>query len=432
MRRERASFQALFQATQAINRPVELHEVISLIVTAAADLLEARGAGLDLLDHADEENGEAGPQPHFVVRYALGLEESLTTTQANLPMGHTIPGRAVRSGQTQGVPDTAQEPDIAFPRLACGALRSLVVVPLLANGRMWGVLSIYYDRPGAFDAEDIRVLEAFAAVASTAVYHATLYDEARQGREAAEREQQRLRELEQLKEEFFSTAAHELRTPLSTIRLAAGLVDEQLHLLASAVGAAVDPRLLALSGLVIESSQRMHALVNDLLDLTQLEQGRAMLLVAEIDLRDVVRGAAESVMPLLADKGQLLSMHVPETICMVRGDRQRLEQVLVNLLANAHKYSPPGAPVEVRLVRRRAECQLRVRDSGPGVAAEERERIFERFYRSSMHRNDRTPSTGLGLPIARKIAEMHGGRLWVEPEQGGGSIFILSLPIVER
>jgi signal transduction histidine kinase len=99
------------------------------------------------------------------------------------------------------------------------------------------------------------------------------------------------------------------------------------------------------------------------------------------------------------------------------------------LLSNAHKYSPEGSQVDVRLTRSGGECLVMVRDQGPGVPEDERERIFERFYRSSLHRQDRTPSTGLGLPIARTITEMHRGRLWVEPAPGGGSIFTLALPI---
>jgi signal transduction histidine kinase len=105
-----------------------------------------------------------------------------------------------------------------------------------------------------------------------------------------------------------------------------------------------------------------------------------------------------------------------------------LEQVVINLLSNANKYSPPDTEVEIRALRSARECMVTVRDTGPGVPADEREKIFERFYRSSQHRNDRTPSTGLGLPIARKIAEMHNGRVWVEGAPGGGSIFTLVLP----
>jgi signal transduction histidine kinase len=123
---------------------------------------------------------------------------------------------------------------------------------------------------------------------------------------------------------------------------------------------------------------------------------------------------------------------LPQSYSAARGDRQRLGQIVINLLSNANKYSPEGSLIEVRITRSGDESLLTVRDNGSGVPHEERELIFRNVYRSNLHRNDRTPSTGLGLPIARKIAEMHGGRLRVEPSQGGGSIFTLSLPAIRR
>ncbi|MFL5732176.1 MAG: sensor histidine kinase, partial [Chloroflexia bacterium] len=256
--------------------------------------------------------------------------------------------------------------------------------------------------------------------------NARLYEEAERGREAAEMEQQRLREVEQMKDEFLSMAAHELRTPLTSIRMSAGLALEQMQLQDSKHK--VDPRLMDLMGLVAESSERMQSLVNDLLDLTRLEQGRASLSMEDLDLREVARDSVEATKPLFESKQQKLTMHLPEARCYVKGNRQRLEQVVINLLSNAHKYSPAGTQVEVRAFRAGNECRVSVRDSGAGVPEEERERIFERFYRSSLHRTDRTASTGLGLPIARTVAEMHQGRVWVEAAPGQGSIFTLALP----
>jgi signal transduction histidine kinase len=141
-----------------------------------------------------------------------------------------------------------------------------------------------------------------------------------------------------------------------------------------------------------------------------------------------VTAAAKSVGPLFESRRQKLSVRLPEYRCSVRGDRTRLEQVVINLLSNANKYSPPDTEVEIRCMRSDDEYIATVRDAGPGVPEGEEELIFDRFYRSTQHRNDRTPSTGLGLPIARQVAEMHMGRVWVEPAPGRGSIFTLALP----
>ncbi len=447
--RERARADALFKVSQAINHSVHLDEVIEPILASAVELLDVVGAAIYLLKRVSHENGqqEEGPSvsnpldasassqdnssaaeyaSHFIARYAVGLEEAFTVEPAQLPVSSTLAGRAVKSGTTQVVNDVDEEPDLILPRLAGKPLRSLVAVPLVVGDRPLGVLSTYSDRPHVFDGDAVRLLEAFGVVASTAINNASLFEEAQKGREAAEREQQRLRELEQMKDEFLSTAAHELRTPLTTIRMSAGLAHEQLEMLAAA--GKVDPRIANLVGLVVEGSQRMHSLVNDLLDLTRLEQGRAALAYENLDLRDVVGASVGAVAPLFETKRQKLDVRLPEFRCGVRGDRQRLEQVVINLLSNANKYAPAGTQVEIRAVRSGNECFVTVRDSGPGVPIDERERIFDRFYRSSLHRADRTPSTGLGLPIARKVAEMHMGRVSVDPAPGAGSIFTLALP----
>ena len=435
--RERARTQALLTVNQAINRSVHMDEVIRLIVQSTVDLLDAAGAAFYVLQQSGpgaegalDTDGQEAAIPSFSARYGIGLEEAITTESSLLPFQRSVAGRAVASGLAQVVADARTEPDTVFPRLKGKILRSLIAVPLVSANKALGVLSAYSERLDAFDEEAVTLLEAFGAMASIAVHNATLYEEAQRGREVAEREGQRLRELERMKDEFLSTAAHELRTPLTSIRMSAGLVQEQLQLMVSKGSPqVVDPRLLDLIALVEDGSQRMHSLVNDLLDLTRLEQGRATLLIEELDMREVVKASVEATMPLFESKGQHLSMHLPEAYCAVRGDRQRLEQVIINLLSNAHKYSPAGARIDVRIQRSGGECSVSVRDNGPGIPEEERELIFERFYRSSLHRRDRTPSTGLGLPIARKIAEMHKGRVWTEAAQGGGSIFTLKLPL---
>jgi signal transduction histidine kinase len=446
--RERARSNALLQVIQAINRTVHLEEVASLIVQATVELLGAKAAAFYLLEDIQEPPApstlpEQGigtdappvvPTTSFYARYAVGLEQRHTTEPALLPVETSLAGRAVLSKATQVVPDTDDEPDLVLPRLEGARLRSLVAVPLVAKDMVLGAISAYADRPDAFNSADVALLEAFGAAASAAIYNATIYEQAQNGRELAEREGERLRELEQMKDEFLSTAAHELRTPLTTLRISAGLVDEQLRLMSQSRDAnrPVDGRLLDLTTLLVDSSKRMQSLVNDLLDLTRLEQGRTILATEIVDLREVVRDSVEATMPLFTARNQNLSMKLPETSSAVLGDRQRLEQIVINLLSNANKYSPEGSSIEVRITRSGDESLVTVRDNGPGVPEEERELIFRNFYRSSLHRNDRTASTGLGLPIARKIAEMHGGKLWVEPGQGGGSIFALALPPVKR
>lgn len=429
--RERGRAQALLRITQAITGSVQMEKVIPVILESAVSLLGAAGAAVFLLERSPLE---ATDEAYVAARYSIGLGE-LPTNQIHLPIEGSVAGQAIASGQTQIVPDSEAETRNILTHLSgTRAVKSLVVVPLITGKHTLGVFSVYSDRKGAFDVETVELIEAFGAQASITLFNAQLYEQAERGRKAAELEQQRLRELEQMKDEFLSTAAHELRTPLTSITMSAGLAHEQIQQLVSANPAQIDKRLVNLISLILEGSARMHALVNDLLDLTRLEQGRAMLAFDEIDLRDVVKESVAATMPLFESKGQTLAMRLPETYCGVRGDSRRLEQAVVNLLSNASKYSPGGSQAEIRVVRSSGadtagECKIMVRDSGPGVPVDEQETVFERFYRSSIHRQDRTPSTGLGLPITRQIVELHGGRAWVESAQGGGSLFAIALPL---
>jgi PAS domain S-box-containing protein len=229
-----------------------------------------------------------------------------------------------------------------------------------------------------------------------------------------------LKEVERLKDDFFSMATHELRTPLTSITMSSGLLAELL--------AAHGGRVGELARLVAENAQRMRTLVDDLLDVSRLEHGRLALHRREFDLRDAVRHAVDQIEPLSERKDQQLAVELPPARLAVQADSSRVEQVLLNLLGNAVKYTPLKGAVRVLVDHQDGLAQVTVQDSGPGVAPEERDRIFERFYRTRQHEVDRTTGTGLGLPIARKFVELHGGRLWYEEAPGGGSAFCFTFP----
>ena len=412
---------ALNKAAIEITGELELDKLLQRIVDAARELIGTKYAALGVL-------GDDG----YIARFPTsGISKTDREKLGAPPRGHGLLGVMMRAGRTLRVPDISKDPRrVGFPPHH-PPMTSLLGVPIFMQGRLVGTLYLTDRYDGSdFTEEDEWLVQLLAIHAATALTNAELHDEARRGREAAEREQERLRELEQMKDEFLSMAAHELRTPLTTIKMSAGLALEKLNHLA--VLEELDPRIVDLVALVVESSERMHSLVNDLLDLTRLEQGRISLHLAELDVRDIVTSSVEATRPLFGSKQQELKVHLPEVRCAVMADEQRLEQVLINLLSNAHKYSPDGSKVEIRAIRTGGECLVTVRDNGPGVPADEQERIFERFYRSVLHRNDRTASTGLGLPIARAVAEMHGGRLWVDTAPGGGSLFTLALPLLSE
>lgn len=226
--------------------------------------------------------------------------------------------------------------------------------------------------------------------------------------------------VERLKDEFFSMATHELRTPLTSITMSSGLLAELL--------AAQGGRVADLARLVDENARRMRSLVDDLLDISRLEHGRLRLHRTRFDLAPVLGHGVEEMQPLAARKNQHLSLEIEPPDAGLYADAGRVEQVVLNLLANAVKYTPEGGTIQLIARQDGAATEVAVQDNGPGISEAEQGRIFERFYRSKQHEGATVSGTGLGLPIALMLVELHGGRLWVEAAPGGGSIFRFTIP----
>lgn len=231
---------------------------------------------------------------------------------------------------------------------------------------------------------------------------------------AAERQ-----ELERLHSDFLATVSHELRTPLTLIRTSIGL------LLDSNPDAAMRERLLHN---VKQSTDRMHALVADLLDLARLRHGGIELQVRRVDMGGLVRGAAALMGPLLDTKEQALELSIPVPAPSVLGDYRRLERVVLNLLANANQFAPPGALLRIDVSAEADGATVAVADTGPGIAPEAQARLWEQFYTDRTSSSSHDIGAGLGLPIARGIVEAHGGHIWAESVVGQGSTFAFTLP----
>jgi heavy metal sensor kinase len=219
------------------------------------------------------------------------------------------------------------------------------------------------------------------------------------------------------KHRVVADAAHELRTPLTAMRteLEVTLGDDGL-----------DPAARAVLESALEEVEGMSRTVENLLTLARVDEGRLELLTARLDLLDASESAVEPLRPIAAAKG--LWLEVEGQHCEATADPQRLEQALKNFVENAIKFSPPGSGVRVTVWCRDDEVGMTVADDGPGIAAEHRERVFDRFYRVDPARGRNAGGSGLGLAICREIAVAHGGRVWLESEPGKGSAFTLALP----
>lgn len=228
-------------------------------------------------------------------------------------------------------------------------------------------------------------------------------------------------DLDRQKSEFFTNISHDLRTPLAAIKASAGV------LLANEPPGLIPPLRRMLQN-IDAAADEMSTLVEDLLELTRLRAGRVELWRVRQDVGALVKLAMGRMEALARQRNQQLHVVLPDQPVMVDLDGERFGRVLMNLLGNAHKYGREDGHIRARVQDRGGEVLVSVADDGPGLAATEHERIFDRFYRSSDESGLRQPGSGLGLPIARALVELHGGRIWVESESGQGATFWVAIP----
>jgi len=235
---------------------------------------------------------------------------------------------------------------------------------------------------------------------------------------------ERLRELDRMKDDFVSTVSHELRTPLTSIRAFAEILHDSPELAAA--------RRREFVGIILRETERLTRLINQILDLAKIESGRAQWAAEPVDLRAVIRDAADSTAALYREREVELETAVPDRVPIVVADRDRLQQVLLNLLANAVKFCAPGSGrVRVALSDARGAVRVDVADNGIGIAREEQGAIFEKFRQVGDTLTDRPQGTGLGLPISRLIVRQFGGDLWVASEPGRGATFSFTIPVAQ-
>lgn len=229
-------------------------------------------------------------------------------------------------------------------------------------------------------------------------------------------------DLERQKDEFLASISHDLRTPVAAIKASIGVVlanepantPEPLHRMLVNVDLAAD---------------RMAKLVDDLLELTRLQAGRVQLRPSRCDLRDLAARSIRAIEPLAQARSQRIGVEIPSHAIIALVDAERLERALVNLLSNAHKYGRDGGSICLSLELRGLEAIFSVADDGPGIPPNELGRIFDRFYRSDAATMLPNLGSGLGLPIARGLVELHGGRISVESRPGIGSTFRIVVPL---
>ena len=233
---------------------------------------------------------------------------------------------------------------------------------------------------------------------------------------------ERLKELDSLKDEFISTVTHELRTPLTAVRSIAEIIHDSPSLGAE--------RRVEFAGIIIKESERLTRLINKVLDFQKLESGRVEWQMAKIDFVDVINQAITGIDQLVQNKQIQINLDIPDHTPNIHGDTDRLVQVMINLVANAVKFCPADSgQIDVSMKVNPRNIRIDVKDNGPGITSEGRKIVFERFRQVAFTGRGRPSGSGLGLSIAKQIIEHHGGKIWVNSHLGQGTTFSFTLPI---
>jgi signal transduction histidine kinase len=233
-----------------------------------------------------------------------------------------------------------------------------------------------------------------------------------------------IREADRLKSEFVATISHEFRTPLNTI------IGFAKFMLKGGAGPLTEMQQTDLSA-IYSSGQHLLGLVNDILDLSKIEAGKVTLDKELLNFHEIAAGIMSSAIALVADKPVELEEEIAPHLPPVYADRKRVRQIILNLVSNAAKFTERGHIIlRVKPITEdgRAYILCAVEDTGIGIRQEDIPTIFETFRQLDSSSARRAQGTGLGLPISRRLAELHGGRMWVESQQGVGSIFYFTLP----
>lgn len=321
------------------------------------------------------------------------------------PRGEGLPGHVWTTGKPTWVQDVAES--VAFARAPVAleqGLRNAVALPLLSEDEVLGSIDFFSTEIRALDEDMIRMLETISSQIGQFME-----------RKGAERE------AERFKEEFFMLVSHELRTPLTSIL---GYLD----LLAEDEKGNLSERGMRSLEVIERNSNRLLRLVGDLLFVARVvETGELTLELAAVDMEAILREAVEAAMPRAEQREIRLELET-DSVPRLEGDRDRLGEVVDNLLSNALKYTPKGERVLVRLSRDGDAITIAVRNTGAYIPEDERERLFERFFRASTATTE-VPGIGLGLTITKAIVEAHGGKIEAESEPSEGTTFRVRFPL---
>ncbi|MDM8527900.1 ATP-binding protein [Anaerolineales bacterium HSG24] len=407
--------ESLRQTANILNRSLNRDEVLDKIIEQLSQVIEFDGAGLFLQDGDELLLFDGDKSVDAFIGYRLALNLNNPTV------------RAFHKKQTLILADVLNDPGWEVWD-GTNDIRGWMAAPLLIGGEAIGVLTADNHIVDAYNQDDAKILQMFANQVAIAIRNARLFAEIEQAKEAAE--------ISNLaKSAFLANVSHELRTPLTSIFGFAKIIKKRLTSRILPTIETEDKRVnravkqvIQNMDIIISEGERLTNLINNVLDLAKIEANKVNWQMNPVLLGEVIEQATAATSSLFAQKPITLIKTIESNSSQVLGDKDRLVQVVINLISNAVKFTPEGT---VTCIVKSSQTQfvISVIDTGIGIAEADQPKVFDKFEQVGDTLTDKPQGTGLGLPICKEIVERHGGRIWVESELGQGSCFSFSLPM---
>ena len=402
---------ALGEVGQAVSSTLDLETVLTRIASHAVQLTGAAGG---VIYEYEEESKEFHPRGSHQIE-----KEFFEALRASpIRLGGGALGQAASTRMPAEVPDIVDDRDSGAtrirPLLRQLGYRSLLAVPLLREAQIMGGLTIFRRTPGSFPAEVVNLLQTFATQSVLAIQNARLFRE-------IEDKSRQIEAANRHKSEFLANMSHELRTPLNAIIGFSEVLGERMF-------GELNEKQAEYTDDILSSGRHLLSLINEILDLSKVDAGRMELELAAFDLPLAIDNARTFVRERATRHGITLDVAVDERLGEFFGDERKIKQILLNLLSNAVKFTPEGGRIGIEARQADGSVEISVRDTGVGIAPEDQPKIFEEFRQVGSDYAHKIEGTGLGLTLAKKFVELHGGKIWVTSEVGKGSTFSFTLP----
>jgi len=402
---------ALGEVGQAVSSTLDLETVLTRIASHAVQLTGAAGGAI-------YEYGEESQEFHLRGSDQIEQEFVEALRASPIRLGGGPLGKAAsthRPVEVTNIFDDREFTNVRFrPLLGRLGYRSLLAIPLLREDKIMGGLTIFRRTTGSFPPEVVNLLQTFATQSVLAIQNARLFRE-------IEDKSRQIEAANRHKSEFLANMSHELRTPLNAIIGFSEVLGERMF-------GELNEKQAEYTDDILSSGRHLLSLINEILDLSKVEAGRMELEVATFDLPLAIDNARTFVRERATKHGINLDVTVDERLGDFVGDERKIKQILLNLLSNAVKFTPEGGRIGINARQADGVVEISVSDTGIGISPEDQAKIFEEFRQVGGDYAHKREGTGLGLTLAKKFVELHGGRIWVESEVGKGSTFSFTLP----